>query len=139
MISPEGKKKRTYTIYIFIYYSFKKRSWSQAYENLTSSNCSVQVIGHSILGFILWREANLVDLKNNEAIESFYLFIWKVISVVISLNSVLYLFLRNIIFNLIQNLIKVFKIVISTLWHLHITRINLFCSYMVWSICWCPF
>ncbi|KAI3524566.1 hypothetical protein L1887_03225 [Cichorium endivia] len=36
------------------------------------------VIGHMILGFILWREANLVDLKNNEAIESFYLFIWKI-------------------------------------------------------------
>ncbi|CAH1426393.1 unnamed protein product [Lactuca virosa] len=68
---------------------------------------SMMVIGHSILGFTLWREANLVDLKNNEAIESFYLFIW--------------------------------KIVISTLWHLHITSINLYCSYMVWSICWCPF
>ncbi|KAI3524155.1 hypothetical protein L1887_02807 [Cichorium endivia] len=38
---------------------------------------SLMVIGHSILGFILWREANLVDLENNEAIESFYLFIWK--------------------------------------------------------------
>ncbi|KAI3524564.1 hypothetical protein L1887_03223 [Cichorium endivia] len=38
---------------------------------------SIMVIGHMILGFILWREANLVDLKNNEAIESFYLFIWK--------------------------------------------------------------
>ncbi|GKC34662.1 hypothetical protein Tco_1047046 [Tanacetum coccineum] len=35
------------------------------------------VFAHSILGFILWRKANLVDLKNNEAIESFYLFIWK--------------------------------------------------------------
>ncbi|KAK1417082.1 hypothetical protein QVD17_26204 [Tagetes erecta] len=38
---------------------------------------SIMVIGHSILGFILWRNANLVDLKSNEAIESFYLFIWK--------------------------------------------------------------
>ncbi|KAL7598582.1 hypothetical protein Lser_V15G24095 [Lactuca serriola] len=41
----------------------------------------MMVIGHSILGFILWREANLVDLKNNEAIESFYLFIWKLYGV----------------------------------------------------------
>ncbi|XP_035834263.1 homogentisate phytyltransferase 1, chloroplastic [Helianthus annuus] len=40
---------------------------------------SIMVIGHSILGFILWRNANLVDLKSNEAIESFYLFIWKAI------------------------------------------------------------
>ncbi|XP_052627832.1 homogentisate phytyltransferase 1, chloroplastic [Lactuca sativa] len=38
---------------------------------------SLMVIGHSILGFILWREANLVDLKSDVAIESFYLFIWK--------------------------------------------------------------
>ncbi|PWA97791.1 UbiA prenyltransferase family [Artemisia annua] len=37
----------------------------------------IMVFAHSILGFILWRKANLVDLKNNEAIESFYLFIWK--------------------------------------------------------------
>ncbi|KAL8189487.1 hypothetical protein R6Q57_029053 [Mikania cordata] len=36
-----------------------------------------KVIGHSILGFILWRYSNLVDLKSNEAIESFYQFIWK--------------------------------------------------------------
>ncbi|PWA51903.1 ubiA prenyltransferase family [Artemisia annua] len=36
-----------------------------------------KVTGHSILGFILWRNANLVDLNSNEAIESFYLFIWK--------------------------------------------------------------
>ncbi|GKA95325.1 UbiA prenyltransferase family protein [Tanacetum coccineum] len=35
------------------------------------------VFAHSILGFKLWRKANLVDLKNNEAVESFYLFIWK--------------------------------------------------------------
>ncbi|KAI3775276.1 hypothetical protein L1987_49847 [Smallanthus sonchifolius] len=38
---------------------------------------SIMVIGHIILGFILWRNAKLVDLKSNEAIESFYLFIWK--------------------------------------------------------------
>ncbi|KAL4590074.1 hypothetical protein LXL04_002993 [Taraxacum kok-saghyz] len=38
---------------------------------------SLMVIGHGILGFILWREANLVDLNSNDAIESFYLFIWK--------------------------------------------------------------
>nr|GEW44402.1 UbiA prenyltransferase family [Tanacetum cinerariifolium] len=37
----------------------------------------IMVTGHSILGFILWRNANLVDLNNKEAIESFYLFIWK--------------------------------------------------------------
>ncbi|KAJ0733663.1 putative naringenin 8-dimethylallyltransferase [Helianthus annuus] len=42
---------------------------------------SIMVIGHSILGFILWRNANLVDLKSNEAIESFYLFIWKLYNV----------------------------------------------------------
>ncbi|KAF5787643.1 putative homogentisate phytyltransferase [Helianthus annuus] len=58
---------------------------------------SIMVIGHSILGFILWRNANLVDLKSNEAIESFYLFIWKVI---ITLNNSLS------ICNLIYNLIK---------------------------------
>ncbi|KAD6794903.1 hypothetical protein E3N88_05799 [Mikania micrantha] len=38
----------------------------------------IMVIGHSILGFILWRNSNLVDLKSNEAIESFYQFIWKI-------------------------------------------------------------
>ncbi|XP_071689220.1 homogentisate phytyltransferase 1, chloroplastic-like [Rutidosis leptorrhynchoides] len=37
----------------------------------------IMVIGHSILGFVLWRNANLVNLVNNEATESFYLFIWK--------------------------------------------------------------
>ncbi|KAL9992778.1 putative homogentisate phytyltransferase [Helianthus debilis subsp. tardiflorus] len=58
---------------------------------------SIMVIGHSILGFILWRNANLVDLKSNEAIESFYLFIWKVI---ITLKNSLS------ICNLIYNLIK---------------------------------
>ncbi|PWA44194.1 UbiA prenyltransferase family [Artemisia annua] len=36
----------------------------------------IMVIGHGIFGFILWRNANLVDLESNEAIESFYLFIW---------------------------------------------------------------
>uniref|UniRef100_A0A251ST53 Putative ubiA prenyltransferase family n=1 Tax=Helianthus annuus TaxID=4232 RepID=A0A251ST53_HELAN len=36
------------------------------------------VIAHSILGFVVWRKANLVDLKSIEATESFYLFIWKV-------------------------------------------------------------
>ncbi|KVH89333.1 UbiA prenyltransferase family [Cynara cardunculus var. scolymus] len=38
---------------------------------------SIMVIGHCILGFILWEKANSIDLKSNEAIESFYLFIWK--------------------------------------------------------------
>nr|XP_043626136.1 homogentisate phytyltransferase 1, chloroplastic-like [Erigeron canadensis] len=38
---------------------------------------SIMVIGHGILGLILWRNANLVDLQSNDAIESFYLFIWK--------------------------------------------------------------
>ncbi|KAI3715262.1 hypothetical protein L6452_22236 [Arctium lappa] len=38
---------------------------------------SIMVIGHCILGFILWKEANLIDLESIEAIESFYLFIWK--------------------------------------------------------------
>ncbi|KAL7600985.1 hypothetical protein Lser_V15G23603 [Lactuca serriola] len=37
----------------------------------------IMVIGHSIIGCILWRKANLVDLKNNVAIESLYMFIWK--------------------------------------------------------------
>nr|KAJ0203263.1 hypothetical protein LSAT_V11C500258660 [Lactuca sativa] len=37
----------------------------------------IMVIGHSIIGCILWRKANLVDLKNNAAIESLYMFIWK--------------------------------------------------------------
>ncbi|KAL8235053.1 hypothetical protein R6Q59_021153 [Mikania micrantha] len=38
---------------------------------------SIMVIGHSILGFILWRYSNSVDLKSNEALHSFYQFIWK--------------------------------------------------------------
>lgn len=38
---------------------------------------SIMVISHSILGFILWKEANLVDLESDQAIESFYRFIWK--------------------------------------------------------------
>ncbi|KAF5787642.1 putative homogentisate phytyltransferase [Helianthus annuus] len=38
---------------------------------------SLMVISHGILGFILWRNANLVDLENNEAIECFYHFLWK--------------------------------------------------------------
>ncbi|CAI9282625.1 unnamed protein product [Lactuca saligna] len=37
----------------------------------------IMVICHSILGFILWKEANSVDLESDEAIESFYRFIWK--------------------------------------------------------------
>lgn len=36
----------------------------------------IMVIGHGVLGFVLWRKANLVDLKSNQATESFYLFIW---------------------------------------------------------------
>ncbi|XP_073282980.1 homogentisate phytyltransferase 1, chloroplastic-like [Primulina huaijiensis] len=35
------------------------------------------VIGHTILGLLLWNRAKSTDLKNKVAITSFYMFIWK--------------------------------------------------------------
>ncbi|KAE9614732.1 putative naringenin 8-dimethylallyltransferase [Lupinus albus] len=37
-------------------------------------------MGHAVLASILWYRAKSVDLKNNDAIQSFYMFIWKVIT-----------------------------------------------------------
>ncbi|CAL0307349.1 unnamed protein product [Lupinus luteus] len=37
-------------------------------------------MGHAILASVLWYRAKSVDLKNNDAIQSFYMFIWKLLS-----------------------------------------------------------
>lgn len=37
----------------------------------------VQIIGHSTLAFLLWLQAQTVDLSNTASTFSFYLFIWK--------------------------------------------------------------
>ncbi|OIW16404.1 hypothetical protein TanjilG_19120 [Lupinus angustifolius] len=37
-------------------------------------------MGHAILASVLWYRAKSVDLTNNDAIQSFYMFIWKVIT-----------------------------------------------------------
>ncbi|XP_042060506.1 homogentisate phytyltransferase 1, chloroplastic-like isoform X1 [Salvia splendens] len=37
----------------------------------------VTVIGHTVLGYLLWRRAKCIDFKNKAAITSFYMFIWK--------------------------------------------------------------
>ncbi|KAJ0697823.1 putative homogentisate phytyltransferase [Helianthus annuus] len=38
----------------------------------------ITVLGHSILGLILWGRAKSIDLENKSAITSFYMFIWQV-------------------------------------------------------------
>lgn len=35
------------------------------------------VIGHSMLGYLLWNRAKSIDLKSKAAITSFYMFVWK--------------------------------------------------------------
>ncbi|XP_019435698.1 PREDICTED: naringenin 8-dimethylallyltransferase 2, chloroplastic-like [Lupinus angustifolius] len=37
-------------------------------------------MGHAILASVLWYRAKSVDLTNNDAIQSFYMFIWKLLS-----------------------------------------------------------
>ncbi|CAA2991706.1 homogentisate phytyltransferase 1, chloroplastic [Olea europaea subsp. europaea] len=37
----------------------------------------ITVIGHIVLASLLWNRANSIDLKNKNAITSFYMFIWK--------------------------------------------------------------
>ncbi|CAA3032268.1 homogentisate phytyltransferase 1, chloroplastic [Olea europaea subsp. europaea] len=39
----------------------------------------ITVIGHIVLASLLWNHANSIDLKNKNAITSFYMFMWKVI------------------------------------------------------------
>ncbi|KAG6421249.1 hypothetical protein SASPL_117799 [Salvia splendens] len=38
----------------------------------------VMVIGHTVLGYLLWSRAKSIDFKSKEAITSFYMFIWKI-------------------------------------------------------------
>ncbi|KAK9060626.1 hypothetical protein SSX86_021332 [Deinandra increscens subsp. villosa] len=42
---------------------------------------SVMVISHMILGYILWKNASMVDLKRKKDFESFYMLIWKLLYV----------------------------------------------------------
>lgn len=39
---------------------------------------SLQMIGHSALGFILWRQAQTIDLSDSKSMQVFYMFIFKV-------------------------------------------------------------
>ncbi|KAG6424282.1 hypothetical protein SASPL_114697 [Salvia splendens] len=48
----------------------------------------VTVIGHTVLGYLLWRRAKCIDFKNKAAITSFYMFIWKVTDPIPSLSLV---------------------------------------------------
>ncbi|KAH9646909.1 homogentisate geranylgeranyltransferase [Citrus sinensis] len=40
----------------------------------------VTMIGHSALAFVLWRQAKTIDLSHNKSVQSFYLFIWKLLT-----------------------------------------------------------
>jgi hypothetical protein len=54
--------------YIYIFFSF----------HISSIQNLIQVTGHGLLAFTLWRRAQQFDIVNKECITPFYMFIWKV-------------------------------------------------------------